>query len=117
MATIAARLAKLEGLRRATPSHDTTNEGWLELAAIIAGWAGIGYANLSTGAITITAETSWPLADELDYLVGGLGAYLTAGKLRQEQGYYFATAPEDDAATPFYHWLAGALNRAGDVTQ
>lgn len=120
MATIQARLDRLEKQRRSpnyapTPSHDAGSpnyaEGWLDLAVVLAGMAEIGAVDLETGQWTITDETSGPLF--LDEFTDGIPAYLTAGKLRQEQGYYFATAPEDDAGRPFYHWLAAALNAGG----
>lgn len=110
MATIQARLDKLEKQRRPpTPSHDAGPEGWLDLAVLLAGMAEIGAVDLATGQWTITDVTSGPLF--LDEFTDGIPAYLTAGKLRQEQGFYFVAAPEDDAGRPFYDWLAGALNQ------
>lgn len=113
MATIQARLAKLEGKRRSTLSHDAGPESWLDLAVLLAGMAAIGYVDLERGWWTITDETSGPLF--VDEFIDGLPVYLAGGKLRHEQGYYFATAPEDDAARPFYVWLVGALNQAQDA--
>lgn len=115
MATIAARLAKLEQRRREQERLldwailDAMPISWLELAALIAGMAEAGYFNFETGQWQITDETSGPLY--LDEVIDGLPYWLAGGQLRQEQGYYFAAAPQDDAGRPFYDWLAGALNQ------
>ncbi len=113
MATIAARLAKLEQRRPPTPSRDAGSpnyaESWLDLAVLLAGMAEIGAVDLVTGQWTISAQTAGPLF--LDEFADGIPAYLTAGKLRQEMGVYVTAAPEADAGRPFYHWLAAALNQ------
>lgn len=112
MATIAARLAKLEQRRPPTPSRDAfpeRPESWLELAVVLAGMAEIGYIDLVTGQWTLPGDTDGPMFPS--EFTDGIPVYLTAGKLRQEMGVYFAAAPQDDAGRPFYDWLAGALNQ------